>query len=231
MAGTGRPPVYHRPMAREGRGAAVSVLIGAGAGAIGVGVGAAARGLARRRSKPDPATEPRLANLYPESTEAAKALLAAGLSVAVAESCTGGLLGAAITALPGSSRYMRGGIVAYANDVKTELLQVPAELIEAHGAVSEAVALAMAAGVRRRLRADIGLGITGVAGPGAEETDKPVGLVWVAVAGPEGRRRAVRLLGDHGREANRGGAVRAALRLCVEAAERAAGSGGKVAGG
>ena len=121
--------------------------------------------------------------------------------------------------------------MAYANDVKTELLQVPAELIEIHGAVSEAVALAMASGVRRRLRADIGLGITGVAGPGAEDTDKPVGLIWVAVAGPEGRRRAVRLLGDHGREANRGAAVRAALRLCVEAAERAARSAGRAARG
>jgi PncC family amidohydrolase len=218
-------------MPREGRGAAVSVLIGAGAGAIGVGVGAAARGLARRRSRPDPAAEPRLAELYPESADVAKALLAGRLSVATAESCTGGLLGAVITALPGSSRYMRGGVVAYANDVKTELLQVPAELIETHGAVSEAVAQAMASGARRRLGADIGVGITGVAGPGADDTDKPAGLVWVAVAGPEGRRRAVRLLGDHGREANRGGAVRVALRLCVEAAERAARSGGRVAGG
>ena len=169
--------------------------------------------------------------MYPESAAAAKALLAGDLSVASAESCTGGLLGAAITALPGSSRYMRGGVVAYANDVKTDLLQVPAELIEIHGAVSEAVALAMASGVRRRLRADIGLGITGVAGPGAEDTDKPVGLIWVAVAGPEGRRRAVRLLGDHGREANRGAAVRAALRLCVEAAERAARGAGRAARG
>ena len=224
-------PLYHRQMPTEGRGAAISVLIGAGGAAIGMGVGAAARGLARRRSRPDPAAEPRLADVYPESAEAAKALLAGQLSVATAESCTGGLLGAVITALPGSSRYIRGGVVAYANDVKTELLQVPAELIETHGAVSEAVALAMASGVRRRLRADIGLGITGVAGPGAEGTDKPVGLIWVAVAGPEGRRRAVRLLGDHGREANRGGAVRAALRLCVEAAERSARSGGRVAGG
>jgi PncC family amidohydrolase len=218
-------------MAPEGRGAAISVLIGAGAGAIGVGVGAAARGLARRRARHDPEAEPRLADAYPESAEAAKALLAAGLSVATAESCTGGLLGAAITALPGSSRYMRGGIVAYANDVKTELLQVPAELIETHGAVSEAVALAMASGARRCLGADIGLGITGVAGPGAEDTDKPVGLVWVAVAGPDARRRAVRLLGDHGREANRGGAVRTALRLCTEVAERAALGAGRAAGG
>jgi PncC family amidohydrolase len=213
-------------MPTEGRGAAISVLIGAGA----IGVGVAARGLARRRARRELDSEPRLADAYPESAAAARALLAGGLSVAVGESCTGGLLGAAITALPGSSRYMRGGVVAYANDVKTDLLQVPAELIETHGAVSEAVALAMAAGVRRRLHADVGLGITGVAGPGAEGTEKPAGLIWVAVAGPDGRRRAVRLEGDHGREANRGAAVREALRLCTEAAERAARRSGQAAG-
>lgn len=213
------------------RGATISVLVGAGAGAIGVGVGAAARGLGRRRRSVDPAAEPRLAEAYPEATDAGEALLAAGLSVAVAESCTGGLLGAALTAVAGSSRYVRGGVVAYANEVKAEVLQVPAELIEAHGAVSEAVALAMAAGVRRRLHTDVGLGITGVAGPGGESAEKPAGLIWVAVAGPGGRRRAVRLTGDHGREANRGGAVRAALRLCVEAVRRAETSGGRAAGG
>ncbi len=218
-------------MADEGRGAAISVLIGAGAGAIGVGVGAAARGLVRRRARRDPAAEPLLAELYPESAASATALLAAGLTVATAESCTGGLLGAVITALPGSSRYMLGGVVAYANEVKIDLLQVPAELIEAHGAVSEAVALAMAGGVRRRLHADIGLGITGVAGPGAEGSEKPPGLIWVAVAGPDGRRRGVRLEGDHGREANRGVAVRAALGLCTEAARRAGRGRGRVAGG
>jgi PncC family amidohydrolase len=96
--------------------------------------------------------------------------------------------------------------------------------------VSEAVALAMASGVRRRLQADVGLGITGVAGPGGENAEKPAGLVWVAVAGPGGRR-AVRLSADHGREANRGGAVRTALRLCVEAAERAESGGGGATGG
>ena len=216
-------------MADEGRGAAISVLIGAGA--IGVGVGAAARRLARRRARRDPEAEPRLADIYPESAASATALLAAGLTVATAESCTGGLLGAAITALPGSSRYMLGGVIAYANEVKIDLLQVPAELIEAHGAVSEAVAAAMAAGVRRRLHADIGLGITGVAGPAAEGSEKPPGLIWVAVAGPGGRRGAVRLEGDHGREANRGAAVRAALSLCTEAAQRAARGRGRAAGG
>ncbi|HEY0410741.1 MAG TPA: nicotinamide-nucleotide amidohydrolase family protein [Candidatus Dormibacteraeota bacterium] len=218
-------------MADEGRGAAISVLIGAGAGAIGVGAAAAARGLARRRARRDPEAEPRLADVYPESAAAATALLAAGLTVATAESCTGGLLGAAITALPGSSRYMLGGVIAYANEVKIDLLQVPAELIEAHGAVSESVALAMAAGVRRLLHAGIGLGITGVAGPGAEGSEKPPGLIWVAVAGPAGRRQAVRLEDDHGREANRGAAVRAALGLCTEAAQQAMRGRGRAAGG
>jgi PncC family amidohydrolase len=213
----------------EGRGATVSVIIGAGAGALGVGVGAAATGLARRRARRGAAAQsgPRLADAFPESATLAAALLAGGLSVATAESCTGGLLGAVITALPGSSRYMRGGVVAYANDVKTGLLLVPAELIEAHGAVSEPVALAMAAGVRRRLRADLGLGITGVAGPGADESSKPAGLIWVAVAGPGGDRRALRLEDDHGREANRAAAVRAALGLCAEAADRVAAGRGR----
>jgi nicotinamide-nucleotide amidase len=204
---------------KEERGAAVSVLIGAGA--LGAGVGAAASGLARRRHRRG--TGPsglRLADAFPEAAAAAEALLVRGLSVATAESCTGGLVGAAITARPGSSRYMRGGVVAYANEVKTELLQVPAELIETHGAVSEAVALAMASGVRRRLGTDVGLGVTGVAGPSAEGSSKPAGLIWVAAAGPDGERRALRLEGDHGREANREAAVRAALRLCAEIAGR-----------
>jgi PncC family amidohydrolase len=209
----------------EGRGAAVSVIVGAGAGALGVGVGAAAGGLARRRARREATRSgPRLAAAFPESGAAAAALVAGGLSVAVAESCTGGLLGAAITALPGSSRYLRGGVVAYANDVKTDLLDVPAGLIEAQGAVSEAVALAMASGVRRRLGADLGLAITGVAGPGAEGA-KPAGLIWVAAAGHGDEGRALRLEGDHGREANRAAAVRAVLRLCVEVAERLPRSG------
>jgi PncC family amidohydrolase len=214
----------------DGRGAAVSVIVGAGAGALGVGVGASPGELARPRAGREASRSgPRLADAFPESAQAAAALVAGGLSVAVAESCTGGLLGAAITALPGSSRYLRGGVVAYANEVKTRLLDVPAELIEAHGAVSEEVALAMASGVRERLGADLGLAITGVAGPGAEGP-KPAGLIWVAAAGP-GQRRALRLEGDHGREPNRAAAVRAALRLGVEVAGRLPQSPGGPGGG
>ena len=105
------------------------------------------------------------------------------LTVATGESCTGGLVAHALTEVPGSSAYVRGGIVAYANDVKTALLGVPAQVLEAHGAVSAQVAVAMAEGARERLRTDLGVGVTGVAGPDGGTDEKPVGLVYVAVAG------------------------------------------------
>jgi nicotinamide-nucleotide amidase len=104
-----------------------------------------------------------------------------GRTVAVAESCTGGLLGARFTAIPGSSDVFLGGVIAYANEAKSRLLGVPAEALAASGAVSEEVARAMAAGVRERLGAGIGVGITGIAGPGGATPGKPVGLVHVAV--------------------------------------------------
>ena len=155
----------------------------------------------------------RLAELFPDSALAGDMLRARGWTVAVAESCTGGLLGAVLTAVPGSSAYVRGGVIAYDNAVKTGLLNVDAALVARHGAVSEAVASAMARGARQLLSADIGVGITGVAGPG-EEGGKPAGLVYVAVAGPAGER-VVRLDEDRGREGNRAAAVAAALRLLV----------------
>ena len=104
-----------------------------------------------------------------------------GATVAVAESCTGGMLGMRLTAIPGSSRTFLGGIIAYANEVKTRELGVPAEVIAEHGAVSEAVARAMATGVRLRFGSSIGLGITGIAGPDGGTPEKPVGTVWVGV--------------------------------------------------
>jgi PncC family amidohydrolase len=158
---------------------------------------------------------PQLAEVFPDSAAAGAALLGRGWTVAVAESCTGGLLGAALTAVPGSSRYVRGGVIAYDNDVKRALLEVDGDVLERHGAVSQEVALAMARGARRRLETDVGVGITGVAGPGAEEDGKPAGLVYVAVATPAADR-VVRLDEDRGREGNRAAAVTAALRLVLD---------------
>lgn len=104
------------------------------------------------------------------------------MRLAVAESCTGGLLAAKITDLPGSSEYFSGGIVAYANDVKVNLLGVKTETIEKYGAVSSPCAREMAKGVKERLGADCGIAITGIAGPGGATPDKPVGLVYFGIA-------------------------------------------------
>jgi nicotinamide-nucleotide amidase len=105
-----------------------------------------------------------------------------GKTLATAESCTGGLLAAKITDVAGSSDYFIEGVVSYANAAKVDLLAVPAELIEAHGAVSEEVAREMAQGIRRRAGTDIGIGITGIAGPGGGSEAKPVGLVYIGMA-------------------------------------------------
>lgn len=110
----------------------------------------------------------------------------AGQTLAVAESCTGGLIASRITDVPGASDYFLGGIVAYSNDAKVKFLGVPAELIEAHGAVSEECARAMAEGVRAQTGADWGLATTGIAGPTGGTPAKPVGLVYIATAGPPG---------------------------------------------
>jgi nicotinamide-nucleotide amidase len=105
-------------------------------------------------------------------------------TIATAESCTGGLLAARLTDLPGASAYVRGGIVAYANDVKIAQAGVPPELIERHGAVSPEVAQALAEGARERLGADVGVGVTGIAGPGGGAPEKPVGTVCLSVVAP-----------------------------------------------
>jgi CDP-diacylglycerol--glycerol-3-phosphate 3-phosphatidyltransferase len=138
-----------------------------------------------------------------------------GLSLAVAESCTGGLLAAAITDQPGSSAYFKGGVVAYSNETKERLLEVPGELMERHGAVSAEVARAMAEGARRRLAADLAVSVTGIAGPEAGGTEKPVGLthVWLS-AGEGGKGRRFVFSGD--RWANRRQAVNEALGLLLE---------------
>lgn len=119
------------------------------------------------------------------------------LSIATAESCTGGLLAARLTELPGASEYVRGAIVAYSNEAKVSQAGVPAELIERHGAVSPEVAQALAEGAREHLGADVGVGVTGIAGPGGGTPEKPVGLVCLSVAAPDGvsLTRAVNLPG------------------------------------
>jgi nicotinamide-nucleotide amidase len=124
-----------------------------------------------------------------------------GHRLAVAESCTGGGIGAALAAVPGASDVFLGGVIAYANAVKQELLGVPAQLLDTHGAVSDPVALAMAEGARRSTGAEWGLAVTGIAGPGGGSADKPVGLVHIALAGPDGATtEGVRFGSGRGRE-------------------------------
>jgi CDP-diacylglycerol--glycerol-3-phosphate 3-phosphatidyltransferase len=166
--------------------------------------------------------------VHPLVSRLATELEAGGLTVATAESCTGGLIAAWLTDKPGSSAYFKGGVVAYTNAVKETMLGVPAAVIQANGAVSSDVAQAMAEGVRGRLHADIGLAATGIAGPEADGSGKPVGLTYVWMAGPGGGagggRRFV-FSGD--RWSNRRQAAEAALQLVLDelaAPSRAAGT-------
>jgi nicotinamide-nucleotide amidase len=142
-----------------------------------------------------------------------RALVAQGWTVAVAESLTGGMVAAAVVEVPGASRVLRGGVVAYATDLKASLLGVDAVLLAERGAVDPRVAEQMAQGVRRRLGADVGLATTGVAGPAGQDGHPP-GEVHVAVATPVGVRvDSLRLDGD--RAAVRAGACRAVLECAV----------------
>lgn len=149
---------------------------------------------------------------------AVEALRAAGWTVATAESLTGGLLGAALTSVPGSSAVYRGGVVAYATELKHTLLGVDAGLLATAGPVNAATAAQMAAGVRDRLGADCGVATTGVAGPGPQD-GHPAGEVHVAVAWPAGTATlAPRLTGD--RDQVRAATVEAVLRLLTRSVDR-----------
>ena len=160
--------------------------------------------------------------MTPEMKDRAAALLdaykAKGLKIATAESCTGGLVAALLTEISGSSAVVERGFVTYSNEAKTDLVGVPADLIAAHGAVSEPVARAMAEGALAHSRADVTVGITGVAGPTGGTTTKPVGLVHFGLA-----RKGVATLhlerryGDLGRETIRRRAVEDALSLLEQA--------------
>ena len=145
----------------------------------------------------------------------ADALTGAGLGLGVAESCTAGLLAARLGERPGASRFLRGGVVAYADEAKSGLLDVPATTIARAGAVSAEVARAMAEGARTRLRADVGVGVTGIAGPGGGTPDKPVGLVHLCAS--DGRRTVERQVQLPGARADvRARAVAVALHLLRE---------------
>jgi nicotinamide-nucleotide amidase len=144
-------------------------------------------------------------NLYSMKGESLEEVVARVLTenratVAVAESCTGGLVAGHLTDVPGSSSYFLGGVVCYSNDLKTSLVGVPAELIASKGAVSSEVALALADGIRKRTGATLGIGITGIAGPGGGAPEKPVGLVHIGIADERGpREKAIRFPGDRER--------------------------------
>lgn len=137
------------------------------------------------------------------------------LTLAVAESCTGGLIGHLLTNTPGSSTYFLGGIVAYAYDIKERLLNVRHNTLYDHGAVSEATVREMALGARRAIGADIAIAVTGIAGPGGGMPDKPVGLTWVALNTRE-FEIARSFIWDSDREGNKRLSADAALQLVLD---------------
>jgi PncC family amidohydrolase len=142
------------------------------------------------------------------------------LTLATAESCTGGLLAGRITDVSGSSAYFTGGMVSYSYAAKEALLGVDHETLLVEGAVSEAVARQMARGARVRLKADVAVSVTGVAGPTGGTAEKPVGLTWIGLSDSSGER-AERFVWEGNRAANREQSVQAALRMLVEWAEGA----------
>jgi PncC family amidohydrolase len=138
-----------------------------------------------------------------------------GLTFGTAESCTGGLVAHLITEVPGSSEYFIGGLVTYSNQVKTTLVSVQSDVIDAHGAVSAQVAKAMAEGARQRLAVDVAVAVTGVAGPDGGTVAKPVGLTYVAVADPAGDG-VRRFVWDSDRAGNKRLSAAAALGLVLD---------------
>jgi nicotinamide-nucleotide amidase len=142
-------------------------------------------------------------------------LLARGLTICTAESCTGGLIAHRLTNIAGSSAYVLGGIVAYSNPVKQNLLKVREQTLIDHGAVSEETAREMASGARNLLKTDVAISVTGIAGPGGGTETKPVGLTYIGVATPDGAVTVERHVWDGGREANKDASAEAALRLTL----------------
>lgn len=155
-------------------------------------------------SEKEPALEERVGQL----------LLEQGLNLALAESCTGGLIGHRITNVPGSSEYFMGGVVAYAYDAKERVLNVRHHTLYDHGAVSEETALEMARGARRLLLTDVALSVTGIAGPGGGMPEKPVGLVYIALSARD-FECCERYLWSHDRLGNKEASAEAALTLLL----------------
>ncbi|MCW5696562.1 MAG: CinA family protein [Bauldia sp.] len=162
---------------------------------------------------------PDLSDLRAEAEALVRRCQAAGLRIATAESCTGGLVAAAITGINDASAVFDRGFVTYANEAKMEMLGVPAALIAEHGAVSEPVAIAMAEGALAHAPVDIAVAITGIAGPGGGTPEKPVGLVHFATARKGApTRHMVHIFEDLGRDTIRHAATRQALLLLMEMA-------------
>jgi PncC family amidohydrolase len=143
-------------------------------------------------------------------------LRAKGWTIATAESCTGGLVAHRLTNIGGSSDYLLGGIVAYSNAVKQSLLRVKQGTLIAYGAVSEQVAAEMATGARAALAVDMAVSVTGIAGPGGGTPEKPVGLTYIGLAGPNGLLVVQRYVWDGDREANKAASAEAALNLVLQ---------------
>jgi PncC family amidohydrolase len=155
-----------------------------------------------------------MGGVRPAVADLARRMEPQGLTLAVAESCTGGWIMKRLTDIPGSSAWLLGGVVAYHDRLKAEILGVSRSLLDTDGAVSEAVARAMAQGVRGLTGADVGGAVTGIAGPGGAVPGKPVGTVWFAVAGPRGVRSEHRRL-DGDRRAVREQAVDHLVRMIL----------------
>ena len=170
-------------------------------------------------AEPTDTTVPDATDLHGLAARLQGVCLAHGWTVATAESCTGGLVADTLTDLPGSSGYVLGGIVAYADRVKIALLGVEPELLETRGAVSAHVAKAMALGARLRFGTTFGLAVTGIAGPGGGSPAKPVGLTFIAVAGPD-RVQIRRYTWSGDRLENKGASVAAVLTLILGIAEK-----------
>ena len=157
-----------------------------------------------------------LAEIFALSAQLIKTARAQNVTLATAESCTGGLIGAAITATAGSSSIFHGGIIAYHNDVKINQLGVDPNSLDTDGAVSEPIAVQMARGCRERLGVDIAVSVTGVAGPGGGSEDKPVGTVWIGLATQNGTTAKLHNFPDMSRNKVRDYTCLAALKTCIQ---------------